>query len=151
MRLESGLFSVCEKPIRDYYTATMTVDTLLHKRNWLRKTQSQMEWDWAPRLMNIGISGTVSLQYHDVMIVDTMAVNSSINEQLDQGVLRCRMFASLYNPDVKNITFRFMSANRKNRYTLTACRRTGFLRQNLRWRSRNCGGRQGMESNRFMR
>lgn len=63
-----------------------------------------MEWDWAPRLMNIGISGTVSLQYHDVMIVDTMAVNSSINEQLDQGVLRCRMFASLYNPDVKNIT-----------------------------------------------
>ncbi len=104
VRLESGLFSVCEKPIRDYYTATMTVDTLLHKRNWLRKTQSQMEWDWAPRLMNIGISGTVSLQYHDVMIVDTMAVNSSINEQLDQGVLRCRMFASLYNPDVKNIT-----------------------------------------------
>ena len=80
-----------------------------------------------PRLMNIGISGTVSLQYHDVMIVDTMAVNSSINEQLDQGKkLRCRMFASLYNPDVKTSPLSVYVGEQKNRYTLTACRRTDF-------------------------
>ncbi|MBQ4153374.1 MAG: hypothetical protein IJD11_03365 [Oscillospiraceae bacterium] len=103
VRLESGLYSACEKPIRDYFTATMTVDTLLHKRNWLRKTQSQMEWDWAPRLMNVGIGGDVSLQYHEAVIVDSIALNTELNEALDRGKLRCRVFSTLHDKATENI------------------------------------------------
>ncbi len=104
VRLESGLFSVSDKPIRDIYTATMTVDTLLHKRNYLRKTQSQMEWDWAPRLMNIGISGNVSLQYHPQVVVESVAVNTELDPTLTNGKIRCRVFSSLYDPSAQGLT-----------------------------------------------
>ena len=34
----------------------------LHKRNWLRTTQSAFGWDWSPRLLNVGIPGDVRLE-----------------------------------------------------------------------------------------
>lgn len=103
VQLESGLFSVCEKPIKDYYTATMTVDVLLHKRNWLRKTQSQMAWDWAPRLMNIGIYKPVYLQYGEYLLVESTAVTADLNDDLDVGTVNVRVFISDFDTTLSDI------------------------------------------------
>ena len=65
IRLESGLFYVSEKKARHLYTAIDTPDLLLHKRMWLRKPQSSFEWDWSPRLINIGIPDEVFITYDD--------------------------------------------------------------------------------------
>ena len=96
VQLESGLYSVAEKPVRDYYTATMTVDILLHKRNWLRKTQSQMAWDWSPRLMNIGIGGSVVLLADDDLLIRSVALTPSVDRDFREGHVRVRAFASGY-------------------------------------------------------
>jgi len=104
VQLESGLFTVSEKPVKEYYSATMTMDILLHKRNWLRKTQSQMAWDWSPRLMNVGIFLPVTLKTSEEMIVDSIALTSSLNDTLDCGELHVRVFAGQHCADLKNIS-----------------------------------------------
>ena len=106
IRLESGLFSACERPIRSYYTATMTVDVLLHKRNWLRKVQSQAAWDWAPRLMNIGVFQPVYLEYSNSILVDSMAVTAGITDSLDQGCICTRLFVSKQRKEQKPISIK---------------------------------------------
>jgi len=57
--LDSGLYSIGDRPASGY---GMTLNGHLHKRNWLRKTQSSFSWDWSPRLVNVGIHGEVNLQ-----------------------------------------------------------------------------------------
>lgn len=104
--LESGLFSVSEKPVRRYFTATMTVDALLSKRMWLRKNQSQQSWDWAPRLMNVGIQSSVTLKYGDELIADSTTVNSSLNDVLDTGTVKSRVFVSSFADDIKDLTLK---------------------------------------------
>jgi beta-mannosidase len=94
VRLESGLFAVCDRPIRDYFTATLSVDTLLHKRNWMRKCQSQFEWDWSPRLLNIGITGPVRLVWEEALLVSGCAVQAALEENLERGSIRVRAFAA---------------------------------------------------------
>lgn len=103
VQIESGLFTVSEKPIREYFTATMSMDILLHKRNWLRKTQSQMAWDWSPRLMNVGIFLPVTLKTSEEMIVDSVALTSILSETLDRGELHVRVFAGQFDKDLENI------------------------------------------------
>jgi beta-mannosidase len=60
VEIESGLFSVSDKAGKGY---GMYRDVLLHKRHWLRKPQSQFTWDWSTRLVNVGISGPVRLEW----------------------------------------------------------------------------------------
>ncbi|MCL1857106.1 MAG: hypothetical protein FWF84_05660 [Kiritimatiellaeota bacterium] len=62
VHIESGLFHAAEKPVDG---CGMTKDGLLHKRVWLRKPQCQFGWDWSTRLINLGISGGVRLEYTD--------------------------------------------------------------------------------------
>lgn len=60
VHLESGLFHVADKPGAGY---AHHEDAILHKRAWLRAPQCQFGWDWSPRLMNVGISGDVRLEW----------------------------------------------------------------------------------------
>lgn len=102
VQLESGLFSVSEKNSSDYYSATMTPDILLHKRNWLRKTQSQMAWDWAPRLMNVGLTGSVSIVSSDTILVEEAFMNSSLSPDLKIARLRVRAEVKKAGPDKRS-------------------------------------------------
>jgi len=92
VRVESGLFDVCDKPIRGYKTATATMDVLLHKRIWIRKPQSQTEWDWSPRLLNVGLFGDVSLLCDGTVVVSQASIRQKVSEDLSYAVIEGRIF-----------------------------------------------------------
>lgn len=92
VRLESGLFDVCDRPIRQAWVASGTVDILLHKRMWMRIPQSHTEWDWSPRLLNVGIQGAVSLLWDPEVVIEQAAVSSQVREDLSAAQVRGRLF-----------------------------------------------------------
>lgn len=97
VQLESGLYSVAEKPITHLYSATMSIDNLLHKRMWLRKPQSSCEWDWSIRLLNIGIYKDVFLSYSDDAVVEQVSLQSDTKADFSAGVLNARIFLAGYS------------------------------------------------------
>ena len=97
VRLESGMYQVAEKPVSHIYTACRSVDYLLHKRMYMRKPQSSCGWDWSPRLQNIGIGGTVTLQYSDAAVVDMVSLRSNTADDLQSAWLEARMFFSAWD------------------------------------------------------
>ena len=98
--VESGLFYNCEKPIRHLYTATASVDCLLHKRLWLRAPQSHAEWDWSPRLLNVGIFGDVYITYDDTAVINDCILNSTTSRDLQKTDCRIRFFADEVSNDI---------------------------------------------------
>ncbi len=94
VRIDSGLFNVCEKPIRDQYSAVADVGLLLTKRMWLRKPQYEAEWDWSPRLMNVGISGCVSLYAETDAVVTQCQLRQQVKEDLSTAELTARIFTA---------------------------------------------------------
>lgn len=85
VRLDSGLYSVSERPITPYMDATMCPDRFLHKRIWLRKPQSSFGWDWAPRMVNVGIQGSVRLSWDDGIAVEDSNVRTMVSDNLSTG------------------------------------------------------------------
>lgn len=75
VRIESGLYSVSDKPGNDYNRG---LDHQLHKRSWLRKPQCQFSWDWSPRLVNVGIPGKIRLEWTDSARIDALTVYSTL-------------------------------------------------------------------------
>ena len=94
VQLESGIYSVAEKPISHLYSATMSIDNLLHKRMWLRKPQNSCEWDWSTRFLNVGIYKDVSLHYSDDAIVDQVSLQCKTQPDFSSGALNARIFLS---------------------------------------------------------
>ena len=90
VKLDSGLWSVADKPAEPYVSFA---DQRLHKRHWLRKPQSQFEWDWAPRLVNVGITGDVALEYtHAAARIDQLVPLAELSPDLRRGTVRVRLF-----------------------------------------------------------
>ncbi|MBN2452479.1 MAG: hypothetical protein JXR77_18985, partial [Lentisphaeria bacterium] len=88
VEVESGLFSVSERPWQGYGNGE---DGRLHKRHWLRKPQSSFSWDWSQRLINVGITGGVSLEIARQVRVDTMVVVSGVSGAGRPGEVTGRM------------------------------------------------------------
>ena len=85
VHLDSGLYHVAEKPVEGWHHGNAK-DQVLHKRHWLRKPQCQFSWDWAPRLVNVGIQGSVRLEYtNDLIRVDRFVPRASLSEDLRTG------------------------------------------------------------------
>lgn len=89
VRIESGLYSVAEKPSQDYNPA---MDHKLHKRAWLRKPQCQFSWDWAPRLVNVGIPGPVRLEWTDSARIDALTVYPVLSDDMKSAQIEVRAF-----------------------------------------------------------
>jgi len=88
--LESGLHSVADKSTEGYYQAT---GGRLAKRNWLRKVQSSFMWDWAPRLINVGIHGSVRLEWTAVSVrADQFVPLVTVSDDLKTGLVTGRWF-----------------------------------------------------------
>jgi beta-mannosidase len=84
VHVESGLWHVADKPVHGWYHDNAK-DQILHKRHWLRKVQSQTSWDWAPRLMNVGL-GSVRLEFtRDPIRLDRFAAISKLDDDLKRG------------------------------------------------------------------
>ena len=92
VRLESGLFDVSDRPIRKSFTASGSMDILLHKRLWLRKPQSQTEWDWSPRLLNVGITDDVYLSFDNNVVIAQTSVRQRVSDDLSSATIEGRLF-----------------------------------------------------------
>lgn len=90
VHLESGLYGVCDKPVRGYATS---LDMELHKRIWLRKPQCQFGWDWSTRLVNVGIHKGVRLEWTDEPArLDQFVPWVELSPDLKTGSVRARLF-----------------------------------------------------------
>ena len=106
VRIESGLYSVADKPSRDYNTS---MDHNLHKRSWLRKPQCQFSWDWAPRLVNVGIPKSVRLEWTDSARIDSLAVYPVLTDDLKSAKIDVRMFIDSVLAEPVSATLRVRS------------------------------------------
>jgi beta-mannosidase len=89
VHLDGGLYHVADKPGEGYLHSE---DQRLHKRHWLRKPQSQFSWDWAPRLINVGIHGPVGLEWTaEAARVAELVPLASVTPDLARGTLRARL------------------------------------------------------------
>jgi beta-mannosidase len=95
VEVEAGLISVSERPSLGFGIEgpdDRAWDHRLHKRHWLRKTQSSFAWDWSPRLINVGITGNVQLEIcHTVRVVSCSAV-ASLSADHSTGTVEARVF-----------------------------------------------------------
>jgi beta-mannosidase len=87
--IESGLFNVADKNLSDYNN---DLSVCLNKRQWLRKPQYQFGWDWNPQLINIGITGDVSLIWRDEARLDNIVPWIMLSDDLSSADLKIRTF-----------------------------------------------------------
>lgn len=86
--LESGLWMTAERPAAGF---GMNPCDTLHKRVWLRTTQSTFSWDWSPLLLNIGIRGQVRLEFARRMRLVDSSVVTFLSPNLRDGSVRARL------------------------------------------------------------
>ncbi len=85
VEIESGLYRSSEKQ-----SSKLESRSMLCKRPWLRKTQSSFEWDWAPRLLNVGITGNARLEITSMPRVETVALATDVDDRLATGTVHAR-------------------------------------------------------------
>jgi beta-mannosidase len=97
VHVDGGLYEVAEKPYTGYGVA---LDAKLHKRHWLRKPQCQFSWDWSTRLINVGITGSVRLEWTtDPVRADQFVPLAELSPDLRTGRLRARLFVEGLGPE----------------------------------------------------
>ncbi len=69
---------------------------------WARKPQSSYEWDWSPRLINVGIYKPCYLEISDVF-VDETAVYHSLSEDYSEAFINVRQYLSVYGEKARNV------------------------------------------------
>jgi beta-mannosidase len=94
--LESGLFHIAEKPVSGYGLA---YDGRLHKRQWLRQTQSSFEWDWSPRLLNVGIRGDVVLEIARQVRLESFVALAELTQDHQKGLVTVRLFVDYWGEE----------------------------------------------------
>ena len=87
--IESGLYSAANKNLSDYNNS-LTV--YLNKRYWLRKPQYQFSWDWNPQLINVGITGDVTLIWRDLGRLDNIVPWIKMSDDLSSADINIRTF-----------------------------------------------------------
>jgi beta-mannosidase len=102
VEIESGLYSVSERPAEGY---AMQGSGKLHKRNWLRKAQSSFSWDWSQRLINVGISGPVRLEVCQGVRADGFVALAELSADLKQGKATGRLFVEGLDDTARKGTF----------------------------------------------
>ena len=92
VRVESGLFEYSEKPMRPFSSGTASREMLINKRVWMRAPQSYAEWDWSPRLLNVGLAGNVTLYFDPHAVVSPVSLRQRTAEDLHSATLEARLF-----------------------------------------------------------
>jgi beta-mannosidase len=87
--VESGVFYAADRPGRGY---GMHQDSELTKRNWLRKVQSSFGWDWSAHMLNVGITGDVSLEICSGARFDRLVALARLSPDLQHGEVTARVF-----------------------------------------------------------
>ncbi len=84
VQIESGIAFSSDKNITDVYPC-WEHDDMLHKRQWLRKVQSSFEWDWSPRLINVGIYKSCRIEITDGLFSDEYKILSEVSNDYKTG------------------------------------------------------------------
>lgn len=87
VEVESGLYYAAERPGQAY---SGDLDAHLTKRHWLRKAQYESGWDWHPRLLNVGITGSVWLDVGDAPRLHAVTVLPALSDDRAQATLEVR-------------------------------------------------------------
>ncbi len=94
IEIESGLYDSAEKPGIPY---TPRLSDYLTKRHWERKPQYSYSWDWAPRLVNVGIWRPVRLEWSDAPRLDAVTIFPELADDHSTAEIKIRAFVD--NPD----------------------------------------------------
>ena len=86
--IDSGLYYAGDKPASGYAS---TPAGLLHRRHWLRQMQGGFGWDFAPRLLNVGIRGAVFLEICRSVQVEDFAATAVVSDDLSEGRVTVRV------------------------------------------------------------
>lgn len=92
------------------------MDAKLHKRHWLRKPQCQFSWDWSTRLVNVGITKPVHLEWtSDPARIDAFVPLAELTPDLALGKVRGRFFVEglAEKPRRGKMTVEIVEAKRK--------------------------------------
>lgn len=104
VHVEGGLMWAGNKSI-EAYGAANRFDWNLHKRVWLRKPQCQFGWDWSTRLVNVGITGGVRLEWtHDAVRLDRVMPLAALDEDLKTGTVRARFAVENLTDEEQTVT-----------------------------------------------
>lgn len=87
VQTSSGMHAAASAPVADYSTHHMDQ---LTGRPWLRKPQYQCGWDWNARLVNVGILGDVTLEWHSTPRLAQAAVYALPSDDLASATVRVR-------------------------------------------------------------
>lgn len=88
VQIEAGTLHLADKPGTPYHN---NVAACAPKRMWARKPQSQFSWDWAPRLLNIGLAGDVRLESTGTPLrLDQVVPLITVQEDLLHATVRVR-------------------------------------------------------------
>jgi len=97
VHIEGGLYHAADRPAGGY---NRSIDHLLTRRHWLRKPQCQFGWDWAPRLVNVGITGPARLEWTAAPArVEAFVPLAEVSPDLRTGRVRGRIFVEGLRPD----------------------------------------------------
>lgn len=102
VEIESGLFSAMHRSAEGF---GLRKNHQLTKAPWLRKTQSQHGWDWAPRLLNVGIPGGVRLEKTGDCRWESLSVSSELAPDRSQGKIHVRVLAENLSPEPVPVLF----------------------------------------------
>lgn len=91
IRLDAGLIGAADKRGGDFNLEVTAVES---KRAHLRKPQFGARWDWAPRLLNVGIGGGVRLEGFSAGWVEDLAVTPHLAEESSGFRVRAHVVVS---------------------------------------------------------
>jgi beta-mannosidase len=88
VRLDSGLYDTAFK---DVNMVQGHPTSKLLRRVWSRKPQSAYEWDWSPRLLNVGIYKPCRIEIAPAHLNET-AVYHTLNEDYSEAAITVRQY-----------------------------------------------------------
>ncbi len=122
--IESGHYLVAEREGAPYSAG---LDALVNKRHWLRKPQYQFLWDWNPRLINVGITGRVFLEWAKECRIDQLAVWAHPDTDLKRATVTARIFLEGLQDRVgATLTARIMETGEESIVDVQAVRGIGL-------------------------
>ena len=124
VEIEAGLHMT-----RDRSAEGLGVKTnyLLTKMPWMRKTHNQHGWDWAPRLLNVGMQGDVRLEIVSGPHWEGCAVTAVLSEDHQTGTVDARVFVDLPEADEMEVVLRVAGRKFAETQSVEAGRQTLFL------------------------
>lgn len=94
VKVDSGINHIKDKPIYPYPAGSNEQD---YRRVWLRKAQFTFAWDWAPRLINVGIWRGVYLQFFEKAALRNVFIQNEISQSFCSAEIKISGIVKNFN------------------------------------------------------